>query len=1241
MTRFFVRHPVATWMIFGAFVLLGAYALPRLQIEAIPETDLPTLTVQTFWNGASPQAIQRAITVPVEEAARKVHGVEEIKSVSRAGWSQVEVSFRRGVDIDFARVDLNEQLGVVRRNLPLNAEQPQIVPYIPEEFRTEQYFTFSLESPLSPNELNDLAEQWVLPQLLAVEGVADARVQGGARPLIKIYLDRRKLELYGITPDEVFVALDRLDDLEGAGTVYDAGTEKYVARRDPVRFNRLPDAVVAARGGRTFTLAMLGEARRDFEDPVYFVRSDGKNVVQVLVEKRSGANSIAVSRTLRDALPRIERQVPFDVRFRIDEDQGKELESKLRELAYRSLVILFLLFLLLVITLRQIRLTAIVTGSIVFAIVISLTLFYFLRISVNFITISGLTVCFGMALDNSILVLDAIHRRLAALSRAESAGLSRRSKMRIAAETIIGGARAVIFPILGSTFTTIVVFVSFIFLSGRLALFYVPLGVSVATAMIASIFVALGWVPMVLNGVWARPMIRRSPDGPNELAGEEDLVHYTEETVDYDSRPPLIERIIIWSQKLWWIIVPVTLGLLVWGTYVYDNKVIKGGFWRLPNIEELVAYMEMPSGTDVKLTSETMLLFEDALLPVRDGVRMRSTTWGNQAYLRVEFEKDVLRSQIPMLYRQLLMEQADKLGGTSVFISGFSETPYVKGSFGGSTLNSMIKITGYNSRRLSEIADRALAEVQRNRRVRNARITTGSQFERIFQDEVVIAVDREQLARHGLSVLQVVGHLRRLLGVDTPATILMDDDQERIQLAYYDSESIQLADAEQTMLRTPSGEVVRLGEVVRASTRPLSGSITRENQRYTTHLNWEYVGTDQMRLAFIKRVLDSLDLPYGFDAEESEREFYTEEEEEELTLAIALAVLLIFMVLAALFESLTIPFFVLLSIPMSLVGVYTAFWLTRSSFDSSARIGLILLFGVVVNNAILLAGEFRKEAAHVLKTFRGGDPSKRLALFPDTVAQPGGVDLYELPRSQRAGLLQRAIARATRIRLRSILLTTGTTIVGLAPLLVHFRQTEDKDIWENLALASIGGLTSSTLLILFSMPAIYYLVTRFAGWPWRDAWQRSGRLARTVMVTGALYGGALISALGIAFYAAHIAYRATDPGTEVALQDSHRAILRVAGVVFALALAIWASMVSGRGSWWKGLLAYSSGILAAALVFSAMNLLDLAFLKRPLGLLWIESNALILAGVGPAMIMGVWLFSRLRSSRKKTAVGFS
>ena len=213
MTGFFVRHPVTTWMLFSAFALMGLYAIPRLQVEAIPETNLPTLTIQTYWNGASPQAIQRSITIPVEEAARKVHGVEDVKSTSSPGQSQVEVSFRREINIDFARVNLNEQLGSVRRNLPLNAGQPQILPYVPEEFQSEDFFTFSLQSPLGPNALREMTETWVVPQLLALEGVADARVLGGASPLIKIFLDRQKLELYDIPSEVVFAAIDRLDAL--------------------------------------------------------------------------------------------------------------------------------------------------------------------------------------------------------------------------------------------------------------------------------------------------------------------------------------------------------------------------------------------------------------------------------------------------------------------------------------------------------------------------------------------------------------------------------------------------------------------------------------------------------------------------------------------------------------------------------------------------------------------------------------------------------------------------------------------------------------------------------------------------------------------------------------------------------------------------------------------------------------------------------------------------------------------
>ncbi len=334
----------------------------------------------------------------------------------------------------------------------------------------------------------------------------------------------------------------------------------------------------------------------------------------------------------------------------------------------------------------------------------------------------------------------------------------------------------------------------------------------------------------------------------------------------------------------------------------------------------------------------------------------------------------------------------------------------------------------------------------------------------------------------------MLGHVRRMLGVDTPWTMLIDGEQERMQLAFEDSEDLQYSDVADKAITTPSGERVRLGALVNLDSKPIPASVIREDQRYTLFVNWEYVGTDKMRTAYIKRILGSLDLPYGYDAEEARNEFITEEEDQELWVAAFLAFSFIYILLAALFESLTLPLLVMFSIPMALAGVFAAFWITGDAFDSSARIGLVLLFGIVVNNGILLTSRFRHEAALVLKAKLGGDPEAESALFDGFRKSLGGSDLYGLDPRERAALLRRAVARATRVRLRSILLTSGTTIVGLAPLLIPMpdalagifggQEAEGKDIWENLALTSIGGLISSTILLLLALPAIYYMWVR-------------------------------------------------------------------------------------------------------------------------------------------------------------------
>ena len=1083
MTKLFLRHPVSTWMLFGGFVVMGLYALPKLKIEAIPEVDLPSLSITSSWNGASPQAIQRSLTLPIEEAARQVHGVESVKSTSRPGRSSVEVEFRRGTNLEFARLDLNEQLGSVRRNLPLNATQPQVLPYIPQEFQSEQFFTASIESPLGSNELRERAETWILPRVTAIEGVADAEIRGGSRALLKILLDRDKLELYNLNLGEILQAVGEIDALSAAGVVKENGYEKILSLREPLNLERLATAEVTRRGNRIFRLGEIAEISPSFEDPMYIVRSNGNSVVTLNVEKRSGANSVAVSKAIREALPEIEATLPFAAKFLVDEDEGANLEKKLWELVYRSLAILGLLFLLMAISLRQVKLTAIVTGSIFFAVLISLSLFYFLKLSVNFITISGLTVSFGLLLDNSILVLDGIHRRYEKLKQGDLEKLTYRAKLAVVTRSIQAGTSEVTFPILATTLTTLVAFGAFIFLSGRLSLYYVPLAVSVATALCASLFVAFGWIPVVLRQAWAAPLVKKMRDGDQELGSEGEIEGYVEDLPDPARRLSVFERAMIWTQRLWWLILPPTIAVILWGFLsVYPDKVIKGGFWRLPDLERLTLYLEMPPGMDLEYTAAIMQQFEDKLTPIPDGARMSATTFnGNQAYMSIEFSDSLRLTEIPLYYRELLVQQADITGGSSIVISGFSDTPYIKGAFGGSMLNSMVKLSGYNYKTLNDIAETAKARLSRNRRVRKARITSGQRFDRMEQDETVIAIDRNALAERGLSVSDLVQQLRLLLGVDIPWTLRVEGKEERAQLAYAGASEMEYTDLVAKLIRAPGGERVRLSDLIHVETLPTSGSVIREDQRYAVFLNWEYVGTDRMRKATIKQTLDELELPYGYFAEEGEREFFTEEEEEEILLMKILAAAFIFIVLASLFESIYLPLLVLTSLPMALLGVYLVFWLSRESFDSSAQIGLILLFGIVVNNAILLVSSYRHESAQFLKVRLGGEPCARASIFAGLRKQLGGSDLRRLPRGEAVQLLRCAVAQGTQVRLRSIVLTSLTTIVGLAPLLIHFGESEGRDIWENLALSSIGGLASSTVLLLLAMPPLYYFCVR-AGW---------------------------------------------------------------------------------------------------------------------------------------------------------------
>lgn len=1096
MIRFAVQHPVATWMLFLALVVTGIYAVPRLNIEAMPETNLPELSIITSWNGASPSAILRSITLPIEEAAAGCHGVEDLDSVSRHGRSSVTVRFKRGTNMDFARLELSEQLGAVRRNLPAQAGQPYIRPFVPEELQSEDFFTLSLVSPLEINELRERAETWLLPRFLAVTGVADAQLRGGATPLVRVLLDLKKMERYNLTADSISRRINELDDITPAGAIRAAGQQFTVSVRDTASVANLRQTVLRNLGGQPITLGHVAEVELDFDDIGYFARINGDNVITMVITKRSGHNSISVGKALRDILPELEATAPFPITFEIDQDEGADLQDKLRELIIRSGIILIFLFLMLAIALKQVRLTGIVILSILLAILICLSMFYLFGISVNFITISGLTVCFGMLLDNSILVLDAIHRRLS-------------GKTEPTQDALVHGTGEVAFPIMATTITTVVAFLSFIFMTDRLSLFYVPLAISVGIAMLASIFVAFGWIPVALRGPAEKDMRHtQAADDEVTMQGFTLLWRWTlialviaaligggfvawkglPLTLDYGPYfltafallvsvgvfVSYVDKLTTFHVKAWYLPVLVTIGVFVGTWYMFDEKVRTGGFWRPQPAEKLSLYLKRPLGTDVELSSATMQLFERELLPLPEGVHTRATAWGNEAYLEVEFDDEMMAGVYPELYRNKLILLAEELGGMTIYIGGFGD-PYFKGGGGGMQSNSTVRITGYNSKELKKISDGVLTRLDRNRRVRNPRLTDGGRFDRPGNDETVLVLDRQALAEHRLSMTEMMGHIRRLLGVENPWHMIIDGEDQRIILSFDDADEIEYDQILGRIMTTSRGQKVQLGRLMSIEERPEISSITRHDQRYSQLINWEYIGTDSMKRKYLADIVKGIQLPYGYTAEDISGQQMTEEENDQLRETLYWTIVFIFMAMAAMFESFFLPFLVLLTLPMAMAGVGGIYWALGAEFDSSAKIGLILMFGIVVNNAILLINRFRLQIREIIaeKGFGPDDvPAKR---------RVGGFDLWRLEGKVRQEVLRRAIGEGVRIQMRSILLTSGTTVAGMLPLIIKSNVTEGSDIWQNLALSSVGGLTSSTILILSTIPALYWMFTRF-GW---------------------------------------------------------------------------------------------------------------------------------------------------------------
>jgi HAE1 family hydrophobic/amphiphilic exporter-1 len=1004
--KFCIDRPVATAMVFLALLATGVYSFLNTPIELAPKETFPSVDIITSWYGVPPEVIQTQVTAPLEEACATVKGVTKMTSSSEIGLSRITLEFDPKTNMEFATLALREELTKARPLLPPRV-RPYVQPYVPDDFRVRPFLAYTVSGPYGLQELQELVKEKLEIGLGAVRGVSAVEVAGGSEPEIRVVLDEDRIKALGLHPYTVNAAIGARLGTYPTGRVRRGNREflfKFADRIDSL--DELRETVVAHSGDNPILVKDVARAELTYAEIRQIHRINGQPTVSLAVTKERGANTLRVAADVKRKLEALKAELPPNLAFKSVDDESAEIRKNLNDLYLLAALITVIVFVMIFVVLRRLTPSLLILSSIAFSIVITFNLIYAFGISLNMLTLGALALGFGMFVDNSIVVFENI-------LRLREGGLGAR-------EASLQGPQEVFIAVLASTLTVMAVFFSFPFFQGKLKIYYLPLAIVIASAMAASLLVSFTLIPALSPHLLERKRARAAP-APAPGGRRFDRV---------------LAALIRHPVEVLLVVAALTFGAYRW----FRAEVSLGRWYPWYSKEYLYVRVGMPPGTDIARTDETIRAFEDKVLAQNFEKEMNVRIVPENAQVLIGFPPAVEKSYVPYALKEELIQLATQFAGIDISVSGFDPQSYSSSMGAGTYYSSRIKFTGYNLKKLKEITADLERTLRRNPRIKEVR-TVSSRYGWWRGDTVedVLKIDKAALKRYNVDPAYLYFALQTMIQgtFGQPARIRTEGKDITVSVKMPDAATLDMRDLGESLIMTGGGEYLRLGEIAAFSEAPIPGAIDRENQQFQQTLMWEFRGPSKAEERYRKGVFNSLHLPPGFAASLDEQWFVTEEEQKQINFAIAVALVIIFMILAALYESFVLPFFILLAVPLSLIGVFVAFIVAKAPFDPTAYIGVILLMGIVVSNSILL------------------------------------VDHINLKRRQGLGLLE-AVVQGTRDRVRPIFMTVSTTIFGMLPMLLISAETNKRQIWSSLALCTIGGLTSSTILVFIVLPVLYY-----------------------------------------------------------------------------------------------------------------------------------------------------------------------
>ncbi len=1016
LPRLSVQRPIFTTMVTLIVLVLGSASLSRLRIDLLPSVEMPTLTVATSYEGASPEVMERLVTQIIEEIIATVPGVEEMESTSSEGQSNVRVTFTWGIDIDEAATEVRSRLEDELDELPDEVDRPQIRKFDVNSFPV---VLLGISSKLDPIELTSLIDEQVRDRFARLNGVAQVDMWGGYNREIRVELLPERIRALELPLNEILSAIrDANLDLP-AGSIESGRYE--VTLRAPAEFKSLDDirdTVVAVRQGAPVTLDQIAEVRDTYERLTQIVRVNDRLGLRVAIRKQADANTVEVSQAILREIERVNEDYPQIEVFPVI-NQGNFIERSIKNVANSVLYGGGLAVLVLLFFLRNIRSTLVIAAAIPISVVATFMLVYLGGFTLNLMTLGGLALGVGMMVDSSIVVLENIFRR----RQEESLG---------AVEASVAGATEVGPAILASTITTQVIFLPVIFIAGVSGILFRELAYVIVFSLICSLVVSLSLVPMLSSKLLTNTNAQRS--GPLKRLADRAGTWF--DALDSAYR-----------DLLRWVIrhrIAVILATLVIFALTLPLFTRLGSEFLPPSDEgEVRVTGEMETGTRLDIIDRQTQILEAAVREAvpervawvtRVGAGGRNPSDAATGEIRIALSPAAERARSNTeIANDLRARLADKVPGMTVRTRAPQGQFILERIIGGDD-GLTVEVRGFDLDALAELTRRAMAKLETIPGVTelDTSLTEGTPQEEI-------RIDRAKAADVGVSVRDIVQAIETAIAGSQAGEYRPEGFSYRILVQLKDAQRLDIQDVLDLTVRTASGEDVALRNLVRSEQGRGPTVIERSDQQRQLTINATIEGRDLGSVARdAEAALAEIARPEGYSITLAGNVEEQRKASRELGISFALALLLVYMVLACQYESLRDPLIVMCSVPLAAIGVILMLFNTGTTLNIQSAIGCIMLGGIVVNNAILLvdqAGQLRRHTSM-------------------STAE--------------------AVAEAGRRRLRPILMTSLTTMLGLLPLALGIG--EGADAQAPLARAVIGGLLSSMLTTLVVVPAVYTLV---------------------------------------------------------------------------------------------------------------------------------------------------------------------